>query len=601
MSGAHAPAAVDTVFDWRALWGIASQRPGPLWGAQALAVLATAASVPIPLLFPLLVDEVLLQRPGPAVPLMDRFLPPSWQGPLGYILLALGATLLLRLFALLAGVLQARQFAVVSGEILYRLRRVALERLGRSAVSELEARGPGGIAAHLITDVQTIGGFIESSVSRLLINALTVAGVAAVLLWMHWRLALFILLLNPVVIYFTVALGRRVKTLKQHENSAVAAFQDALTETLGAIRQVRASNRDAYFVARLATAAREVRDHGVRYTWKSYAANRGSFVVFLLGFDLFRALALLAVVVSDLTIGRMFAVFSYLWYGMGPVQELLGIHYSFFAAQGALARINGVLRLAEEERPTGPLDDPFARSDTSGISVRGLAVNYGAGRAVLRGIDLEVAPGEKVGLVGASGGGKSTFALALLGLAPRNAGTIAYSGVPVERIGWEAVREHVAAVLQHPALFNDSVRFNLTLGRPSSEPVLWRALETAQLAQEITALPLGLETPVGQQGARLSGGQRQRLAIARMLLAAPRVVILDEATSALDLETEDRLYQGLMGALASKTVLVIAHRLSTLRFVDRVLVFEDGRVAEQGTHESLLAGGGLYAALHAKR
>ncbi|HVF59592.1 MAG TPA: ABC transporter ATP-binding protein [Thermoanaerobaculia bacterium] len=601
MSGAHPSAASDPVFDWRALWAIARQRPGALWGAQVLAVLATAVSVPIPLLFPLLVDEVLLRRPGPAVSLMDRVLPPSWQGPLGYVLLALGATLLLRLLALLASVLQARQFAVVSGEILYRLRRAALERLERSAVSELEARGPGGLAAHLITDVQTIGGFIESSVSRFVINALTVAGVAAVLLWMHWRLALFILLLNPVVVYFTVALGRRVKTLKQQENSAVAAFQDALTETLGAIRQVRASNRDAYFLARLLTAAREVRDHGVRYTWKSYAANRGSFVVFLLGFDLFRALALLAVLGSDLTIGRMFAVFNYLWYGMGPVQELLGIHYSFFAAQGALARINGVLRLAEEERPIGPLDDPFARSDTTGISVRGLAVDYGAGRAVLRGIDLEVAPGEKVGLVGASGGGKSTFSLALLGLAPRTAGTIAYAGLPVERIGWETVREHVAAVLQHPALFNDSVRFNITLGRPSSEAALWRALETAQLAQEIAALPLGLETTVGQQGARLSGGQRQRLAIARMLLAAPRVVILDEATSALDLETEDRLYHGLMGALASKTVLVIAHRLSTLRFVDRVLVFEDGRVAEQGSHESLLAGGGLYAALHAKR
>ena len=187
---------------------------------------------------------------------------------------------------------------------------------------------------------------------------------------------------------------------------------------------------------------------------------------------------------------------------------------------------------------------------------------------------------------------------ALLGLYPVKAGQIFYGDAPVTDIGWEAVREHVGVVLQHPVLFNDSVRANLTLGREVDDAALWQALEIAQLKDMIAALPHGLDTVVGRQGVRLSGGQRQRLAIARMIVANPKIVILDEATSALDTDTERHLHQAMHAFLAGRTTLIIAHRLSAVREADRILVFENGRVVEAGGHDELIDRGGLYHKLY---
>jgi ATP-binding cassette subfamily C protein len=168
----------------------------------------------------------------------------------------------------------------------------------------------------------------------------------------------------------------------------------------------------------------------------------------------------------------------------------------------------------------------------------------------------------------------------------------------VQDIGLATVRDNVAVVLQHPALFNDTVRANLLMGRERDDQACWHALEIAQLADTIRQLPAGLESIVGRSGVRLSGGQRQRLAVARMVLAEPKVVILDEATSALDAATEHALHQGLNRFLRGRTTLIIAHRLSAVKQADRVLVFDGGRIAEQGDHQQLIAEGGLYARLY---
>jgi ATP-binding cassette subfamily C protein len=178
---------------------------------------------------------------------------------------------------------------------------------------------------------------------------------------------------------------------------------------------------------------------------------------------------------------------------------------------------------------------------------------------------------------------------------------VLYDGAPVEEIGMDLVRDNVATVLQHPALFNDTVRMNLTLGRDVPDARLWQALELAQLAETVAGLDEGLDTLVGRTGIRLSGGQRQRLAVARMVLSDPKVVILDEATSALDTDTEGRLHEALSRFLAGRTTLVIAHRLSAVRQADRVLVFEDGRIVEEGHHEELITADGLYAALYGRQ
>ena len=273
------------------------------------------------------------------------------------------------------------------------------------------------------------------------------------------------------------------------------------------------------------------------------------------------------------------------------------MQYGGYAANAALGRINALLGLhSEPQHPA--LRDPFAGQATVGLALDHVSFAYGDGEMVLDDVSLVVAAGDKVALVGASGGGKSTLVQALLGLYPVKSGQIQYGGVPVSEIGWETVREHVGVVLQHPVLFNDSVRANLTLGREADDATLWQALEIAQLKDVIAGLPHGLDTEVGRQGVRLSGGQRQRLAIARMIVANPRIVILDEATSALDTATERLLHQALSSFLTGRTTLIIAHRLSAVKQATRILVFENGRVVEEGDHKALIDCGGLYHKLY---
>ncbi len=593
------PHAAGATFAWPYILGIALEHRRELVVAHAVAILAALLSVPIPLLMPLLVDEVLLARPGPAVAAMQALFPEAWWGPVLYIVAVLALTVVLRVGALLLTVWQTREFTVIAKDVTYRLRTQLLGRLERISMAEYETLGSGAVTAHFVTDLESIDNFVGGTVGRFVVAVLSLVGVAVVLMWMHWPLALFILCMNPVVIWFTVVVGKRVKELKKRENRAFELFQEALTETLEAIQQVRAANRERHYLARVVDRARGVRDHASAFAWQSDAANRFSFLIFLVGFEVFRAVSMLMVVFSDLSIGQMMAVFGYLWFMMGPVQEVLNIQYAWYGARAALGRVNRLAALRQE--PAYPhLRDPFRDARTVGVAVRDLRFAYGDGPAVLDGLELVIAPGEKVALVGASGGGKSTLVQVLIGLYPAQAGRILYDGVPVEEIGLDVVREHVAVVLQHPALLNDTVRNNLTLGREADDATLWDALAVAQLDAYVRELPDGLDSVVGRHGVRLSGGQRQRLAIARLVLADPHVVILDEATSALDAETEAHLHAALATFLEGRTTLIVAHRLSAVKQADRACVFENGQVIEEGAHDVLIEADGLYARLYGR-
>lgn len=589
-----------TEYDWRYVLNIALSHKKQLITANLIAILAVIASVPVPLLMPVLVDEVLLNQPATAVGIMNQLFPETWHGPFLYIFAILFLTLLLRLMAMVFNVLQSRQFSIIAKEITFRIRTNLLQQLKRISMAEYETIGSGTVASHFVTDLETVDNFIGTTTSRFLVAVFTIIGTAVILLWMHWQIALFILFLNPLVIYFTTILGKRVKELKKDENRAFELFQQALTETLDAIHQIRASNRERHYIHELVERARNIKKHSALYAWKSDVASRLSFMVFLFGFDIFRAIAMLMVVFSDLTVGEMFAVFGYLWFMMAPVQEILAIQYSYYSAKAALTRVNHLMALEEEPHyPT--LENPFTGKETVSVQIDDIHFAYGDDQDVLNGVTLDIKAGEKVAFVGASGGGKSTLVQVLLGLYPPNQGTIYYDGVAVTRIGLEVVREHVATVLQNPVLFNGTIRENLTMGRKHSDDELWNALTVAQLARTVREQKNGLDALVGRQGIRLSGGQRQRLAIARMLLTNPKVVILDEATSALDSETEHHLHKALSQFLKGRTTLIIAHRLSAVKQADRVYVFEDGMISEQGDHTALLAQKGLYAKLYGER
>ncbi len=559
---------------WRDIFEEIKAHKGLFWSAQVLALLAVLASVPTPLLMPLLVDEVLLKKPGELIAFIDALFGEG--SPLFYTLVVLALTLLLRGLYTLFQVLQTKIFQTISKEVAFKIRKKVLDHLQRVALSEYELLGSGAVASRLISDVDTIENFISGSVAKLLISILTLVGVSIVLLTIHWQLALFILLLNPFVVFFSSRLARKVVRLKKEQNRAIEAFQSALTETLELFEQVRATNKENLFFQRVIQKALELKSRSIRFAYKSEAGIRLSFLIFVSGFEIFRAAGIIAVAYSDLSIGLMMAIFGYLWFMMTPIQDIINIQYAKKSADGALARLNELLALQKE--PQFPhRENPF-RGAVS-IELKDVSFSYGT-KEVLRDISFTI-PARKISaIVGASGSGKSTLAKLLVGFYAPLRGDIFYNGVSVRHIGLDVVRQNVSLVLQTPQLFNDTLRFNLTLGRKYPEDKIFQALKMAQIYKKVLELPQGLDSLVGRGGVRLSGGERQRVAIARMILQEPKVVILDESTSAIDMETEKLLFCELKSFLKERTTILIAHRPSTIQEADELFFLRNGKLSK---------------------
>ncbi len=575
----------------RTILGEVAKHPKSLVAGNAVAIAATLVSVPTPLLIPMLVDEVLLHKSHTLTHLIDTYLWPMHT--FGYVMVILLLTVALRFCYTMLGIWQTKIFMAISKEVTYRLRTRALDHLERLSMKAYETSHSGAIAAKLVTDIETVDTFIASTVSRLIISILSLIGIAGVLLWIHWGLALFIIFLNPLVIAFTTRLARKVAKLKKEENRAIEAFQSALTETLDLFGQIRAANQEDRFFGKLRQKAREVRDRSITFGWRSDAASRISYLTFLAGYELFRGASILAVAFSDLSIGMMLAVFGYLWYMVTPVQDILGIQYALHNARAAVDRINEVFAM-----PTEPVyehrENPFDKERMVGVTLENVSFGYTPDTEILHEVDFTAPPGQRVALVGASGSGKTTLAQLIVGFYPIERGRLAFGGVDVKMIGLDVVREHVNLVLQSPKLFHDTIRFNITLGKEVEEAAIWKALEMAQMRPVVESFENGLDTVVGRDGIKLSGGQRQRIAIARMIVADPNVAILDESTSALDVHTEAKLYEALEPFFTSRTTIMIAHRLSTIRKADYIYVLENGHIVERGTHEELLNKEGVY-------
>ncbi len=567
-----------------------------LIGANLIAIFAVLVATPAPLLIPLLVDEVLLHKPGKLLSAIDAvFAPPheSWF----YVLVVLCLTVTLRALFFLLSVWQNWHFSVISKHITYTIRRALLRHIERVSLSQFESMGSGRIASLMVVDVATIEQFLGVGISRLIISVLTVIGVGAVLLWIHWQLALFILLLNPFIILLTTKIGRKVARLKKAENAKTALFQEALGETLDLFHQVRASNQERRFIDDLIKKASHIKEAAIAFGFKSDAAARFSFLLFLSGFELFRAAGILMVAYSDLSIGLMLAVFGYLWVIMTPVQEIIGIQYAYHNAKAALDRINQIFAL-EQEPAFAHRKNPFKNRRSNEIEIKDLTFAYADAPPVLKSINMKIERGAKVAIVGASGSGKTTLAQLIVGFYYPKEGDIRYDGASFREIGLDVIREHVYLVLQHPMLFNDTIRFNLTFGKPVSDEKIREALKIAQMERFVEELENGLETQVGKNGIKLSGGQRQRLSIARMVIADPNVIILDESTSALDSHTENRLFEALSEYLKERTTIIIAHRLTTIKNADYIYVMESGEIEEEGTFDALIAQEGRFASYY---
>ena len=314
-----------------------------------IAIVATLLVVVIPLFIPIIVDELLLGKDHGFIAWISSNI---WTTDTkGYVLGILAFILLLRLLSTFLSVLQTKIFVSISKNITYGMRVVLLRHLKGVSLKEYEMMRVGAVTSKLVTDVETIDGFVSTTISKLIVSSLILVFSSVVLLWIHWQLALFILLTNPIVVLFTVKLSRNIGKLKKEENRAVELFQSSLNETLELFHQIRAANKENYFFKESESKARELKEHSTNYGYKSDAAMKLSYLVFLAGYEVFRAVSILAVAYSDLSVGLMLAIFSYLWVMVSPTQDIINFQYVLATAKAACKRINTIFEMEQDQPP----------------------------------------------------------------------------------------------------------------------------------------------------------------------------------------------------------------------------------------------------------
>ena len=541
--------------------------------AQIIALTATIISIPIPMLMPLLIDEVLLKKPGVWVNGISKIFGSC--SAFCYVIVTLIIVLVLRSLFVVLNVAQTYFFEKITKDITYKIRLRVLSHLKNISINEYENLKTGDIASRLISDVNTVEEFLIKSVSRFIISALTLIGVAIVLLLINWKLGLFILILNPFVVVLSGKIARKVKKYKAAQNRSISVFQEALIETLELFEQIKAYNKERFFFKKLFELTKELKQKAFDFSYKVEAFNKLSFLIFLIGFEIFRAAGILAVAYDNLTIGLMLAVYSYLWFMMTPIQDIISIQYSFFAAKAALDRINEMLKLKTEPKfphKQNPFENPVK------VEIQNISFKYSESEWILKNASAVIHPNKITALIGASGGGKTTLAKIIAGFFTPNEGDIKYNSVSYKNIGLDKIRENVSLILQETRLFNDTLLFNLTLGKEFSENEIWEALKLAELKDTVEKWTEKLNTYVGKNGVKLSGGQKQRVAIARALLHKPKIIILDESTSALDIDTEERVFKNIESFLKERTSIIIAHRAETIAKAEDILMIKNKEI-----------------------
>lgn len=532
-------------------------------------------------------------------------------------------SLLVALLAIVAAGLSLveRGFSARIGEgLIFDLRTQVFDHVMRQPIAFFTRTQTGALVSRLNSDVIGAQQAFTSTLAGVVNNSVSLVIVLITMLALSWQITLATLILVPFFIIPAKFMGRKLQELTREQMVLNAEMSQQMTERFnvaGALL-VKLFGHPGLENGAFGSRAGRVRDIGIKIAFQ----NRTFFVMLTLLASLATALVYgiggVLVIKDVVTLGTLLAITALLARLYGPLTSLSNVRVDVMTALVSFERVFEVLDLPplikEQEDAAVLPDKPLAvefkdvhfryprPSEVSLASLESVAIAEQIDRGespVLKGISFRVEPGQMVALVGHSGAGKTTMTQLVPRLYDVNEGAVLIGDRDVRTVTLDSLHEVVGVVTQDPHMFHDTIRENLKYAEPAAtDEQMWSALEGAQVAGLVRSLPNGLDTVVGDRGYRLSGGEKQRLAIARLLLKQPGIVVLDEATAHLDSENEVAVQQALATALKGRTSLVIAHRLSTIRQADAILVVSDGRIAEQGSHEELLALGGIYADLY---
>jgi subfamily B ATP-binding cassette protein MsbA len=485
----------------------------------------------------------------------------------------------------------------VSQNVILDLRRLMFDKVLRLPPGFFDETATASLVTRFTNDVNNLAAASTSVLTSLVRDSVTIAALVAGLLWSNWKLTMVAFLVIPPIALIVRLFSKRLRQMSRETQRAIGGVAEVLDEAIANQRVVRIFGGQAYEGKRFEDASRRIR----RFNMKLAVAAAGTVPVT----QLIVACAIAAIVyiaaqqafAGTTDVGQFLKFITSVGMLLQPLKRLTGINEQLQRGLAACESVFGLI----DEKPEEDRGTVVLGRARGAIRLDDVSLSYpGGARPALSDVTLDVKPGETVALVGPSGSGKSSLIHLLARFYHPSAGRVTLDGHDLEELTLESLRRQIALVSQSVVLFNDTVAANIAYGRADVVPEsdIRRAAVAAHAMEFIEALPQGLATEIGENGAKLSGGQRQRIAIARAILKDAPILLLDEATSALDTESERAVQAALETLMHGRTTVVIAHRLSTIEKADRIVVLSHGRVAESGTHRDLVSAGGVYAGLH---